>query len=340
MSPTGSTENLSGLLPYWKTIDTGFDTQFRSLAVVTSRVVWLGGYDGVVLRTLDGGQTWVNVSPVRGEEFQFRGIAALSETTAIVLSSGPGESARLYRTENGGASWDLVFQALEANCYLNAVAFADENTGVAVGDPIDGVFFVLRTIDGGRNWSQVEETAPAALPGEGAYAASGSCLVACSGHLWLGTGGAERSRVLRSRDGGLTWQAFENELKTGEMSGIFGLAFADTESGIAVGGVYDSQDPAVPAVAVTESGSQEWRELLGDAPRGYRSGAAFIPGRPGSFVTVGLEGSEITSDGGVTWHSLDAAYDAVECSADGSVWASGEAGRVAVLAGYEESSLQ
>ena len=41
----------------WRLVDTGTQTHFRGLSVVSRKVAWLGGYDGVVLRTVDGGRT-------------------------------------------------------------------------------------------------------------------------------------------------------------------------------------------------------------------------------------------------------------------------------------------
>src|SRR5262245_31610172 len=47
----------------WRLVDTGTQTHFRGLSVVSRNVAWLGGYDGVVLRTVDGGRTWISASP-------------------------------------------------------------------------------------------------------------------------------------------------------------------------------------------------------------------------------------------------------------------------------------
>ena len=74
--------------------------------------------------------------------------------------------------------------------------------GLGLGDPVDGHFVILTTNDGGRNWKGLPvEGMPPALPGEGAFAASGTCLVAQGdGNAWFGTGGAKGSRVFRSND--------------------------------------------------------------------------------------------------------------------------------------------
>ena len=52
-----------------------------------------------MLRTTDGGATW-QPRPVPGAEaLDFRDIDAIDERVASVLSIGPGNASRIYRTE-------------------------------------------------------------------------------------------------------------------------------------------------------------------------------------------------------------------------------------------------
>lgn len=320
----------------WRYIDTGTADRYRGLCVVDSNTVWLGGCDGTVVRTADGGDSWVDVSPPNTAELQFRSIVGFDDLTAHAMACGPGEGARVYRTDNGGSSWHVSFQATDPELFLNTVAFLDPDTGLAVGDPIDGAFAIVRTSDGGRTWSLTGgASAPTALPGDGLFAASGSCLVTADGALWIGTGGAEHARVLRSTDGGSSWQSHETGLPSGVMTGIFGLAFADAERGIAVGGNHNDQGASRSAVALTTTGGQEWtiptRAESRGLPCGFRSAAAFSPIDPNTIVVVGPGGSEYTTDGGGSWHALGDGFDAVEVAPDGSFWASGGHGRVARL---------
>ena len=67
-------------------------------------------------------------------------------------------------------------------------------------------------------------------------------------------------------------------------------------------------------------------------PGGYRSGVTFVPFTPATVIAVGLTGSDISYDAGVDWTSFDTGqFDTVSCARDGSCWASGDLGRVAVL---------
>jgi hypothetical protein len=67
-------------------------------------------------------------------------------------------------------------------------------------------------------------------------------------------------------------------------------------------------------------------------PSGYRSGAAWVPGRGDIAIALGPSGSDITRDSGKTWVNLDnGSYDSIECPTSDVCWASGEKGRIARL---------
>jgi len=72
---------------------------------------------------------------------------------------------------------------------------------------------------------------PEALAGEGAFAASGTCLVVEGvQNAWFGTGGG---RVFRSADRGRTWTVHTTPIEAANASsGIFSLEFWDSDHGL------------------------------------------------------------------------------------------------------------
>src|SRR5262249_25114950 len=148
---------------------------------------------------------------------------------------------------------------------------------------VGGRFRAFVTEDGGATWRPAEPSGtPPALPGEGAFAASGTCLVALRGtrRAWFATGGARVARVFRTDDGGRTWAAAETPVGAGGPSaGIFSLAFRSAEHGVAVGGDYRDPGRTGPTVARTGDGGRTWT-LPERGPRGYRSAVAYLPGAP------------------------------------------------------------
>jgi photosystem II stability/assembly factor-like uncharacterized protein len=207
-----------------------------------------------------------------------------------------------------------------------------------MGDPIEGRFLILTTGDGGRIWQRAPGSRPPpALPGEGAFAASGTCLIVeGEWNAWFGTGGAKAARVFRSTDRGHTWTAHETPIRAGEpTSGIFSLAFRDTDHGIAVGGDYKETRASRHVMARTSDGGRTWSVPDGPGPGGYRSAVAYIPGgTPPTLIAVGPTGADLSSDDGMSWKPLGSlGFHAVAFDGPAAGWAVGEDGKIARFAG-------
>lgn len=324
-------------LAQWEPQASGTTARFRGLSVVNAEVAWASGTKGTVVATKDGGKTWA-LRPVAGAEaLDLRDIQAFDDRRAVALSIGEGEMSRVYRTADGGATWELAYTNPDAKGFLDAIAFWDADHGLALGDPVDGRFVVLTTDDGGKTWARIAaDGMPPALKGEGAFAASGTCLVVgADGLAWFGTGGAEVARVFRSADRGRTWAAHPTPLRAGAAAaGVFSLAFRDGRRGLAVGGDYQKADDAEKVLATTEDGGKTWAPAGAGAggPSGYRSAVAFGPG--GMALAVGPSGSDLSGDDGRTWKRLDGPgfHAAALDPRTGLGWAVGDDGRIARFA--------
>ncbi|WP_246040980.1 WD40/YVTN/BNR-like repeat-containing protein [Streptomyces cadmiisoli] len=322
-------------VPHWELRDSGTpDVRFRGLAAVSRKVAWVSGTGGTVLRTVDGGASWRNVSPPGTAELQFRDIEAFDARRAVVLAIGEGEASRVYRTEDGGATWTEAFRNTDARAFYDCMTFFDGRHGLAMSDPVDGRFRILSTRDGGRSWKVLPDTGmPPALAGEAGFAASGQCLVSAGPRdVWMATGGGAHARVLHSADRGLTWRAAEAPIPAGDPArGVFALAFRDRAHGLAVGGDYRPDQTSPRAAAHTPDGGRTWRSAA-TAPPAYRSGVTWLPHSRTAALAVGPTGTDLTTDGGRTWRTVDSgSYDTVDCTPDLGCWAAGEQGRIARL---------
>jgi photosystem II stability/assembly factor-like uncharacterized protein len=321
----------------WQMQASGIPARLRGTCAVSSRVAWASGSQGTVLRTIDGGATWQRRAVPGAERLDFRDVHAVDERTAYILSIGPGSLSRIDKTTDGGATWTPSYRNVEERVFLDATAFWDERHGIAQGDPVDGRFLVLTTDDGGKSWVRRDRTSmPPALPGEGAFAASGTCLVTQGeSHAWFATGGAASARVFRSADRGRSWSVAETPIAAGTASaGIFSLAFRDSDHGVAVGGDYRLPDRGGTVVAVTRDGGRSWSVPSGRGPAAFRSAVAYVPGRrTPTLVAVGPTGADVSIDDGQTWKPMGTGgFHALSFAADGAGWAVGEEGRIARFA--------
>ncbi|HZI19294.1 MAG TPA: hypothetical protein VEY09_11935 [Pyrinomonadaceae bacterium] len=315
----------------WVEQPSGTDVRLRGVSAVSARVAWASGDRGTYLRTTDGGKTWRAGVVPGAEALDFRDVDAFDERTAYLLAIGEGERSRVYKTTDGGRTWRLQFTNQHPSGFFDCMAFWDRRRGLAVSDPVGGRFLIITTEDGGRTWRESPASGmPPALEGEGAFAASGTC-VAVRGerNAWFGTGGPGGARVFRTTDGGRTWKVSMTPLAHGKSAGVFSLAFITPESGVAVGGDYTKEGEATASAAFTRDGGRTWR-LADGPPRGYRSGLALFGNTPAApLIAVGPSGADLTLDGGQNWRQVGyRGFHAVSFAGEDG-WAVGEKGLVA-----------
>lgn len=296
----------------WEMQDSHTTSNLRGIHAVNASVAWASGADGTVLRTQDGGAHWQKCAiPPGGDKLDFRGIWAWDASTALVMSAGPGEQSRIYRTTDGCAHWTEETRNHDQDGFWDALVFqsedfgkhGDKSVGVLVGDPVGGRFFTMTAA--GAKWS-IDKTACLSRDRESAFAASNSSVVVFgAGKYILGTGGKGGPRALLSpflagTDGCLG--AAVPVASGNDSSGVFSLAFRDAEHGVAVGGNYKKPDDPAGTAAWTIDGGRQWTPAS-NPPHGYRSTVAWFPDAK-VWVAAGTNGSDISTDDGHTWQPL------------------------------------
>ena len=149
----------------WQPQQSGTEASLRGLSVVGSQVAWASGAGGTVLRTVDGGATWQNVSVPGWEKYDFRDIEAFDAQTAVVISIA--RPAKIYKTSDGGQNWTEQYSNDAPGIFFDAMGFWDADNGIAVGDPIEGKFVLITTDNRGQSWRPLPpENIPPARAGE------------------------------------------------------------------------------------------------------------------------------------------------------------------------------
>lgn len=341
--PTGapaSTAMGRSVQPVPTPIESGTDQLLQALSVVDSRVIWVSGHGGTWGRTLDGGATWETGVVPGQDSLEFRDVHAVHADTALLLAAGPGDRSRIFRTVDGGAGWTEVWRNADPEAFFDCLDLWDSvdgapRRGVAFSDAVAGQFVVLGTEDGGASWTPLPPgRLPPAEGTEGAFAASGTCVVTQgSRHGWIGTGAGTAPRVLRTADGGATWTAAPSPLPAGEAAGIASLVFRDTLQGWAFGGNLSEPDSRTDNVAMSTDGGVTWIPSAPTRISGAVYGAALAPDSdPPVLVAVGPKGADLTLDGGRTWMAVDSmTWWAAAFSGPSVAWLVGPGGRIARL---------
>ena len=310
-----------------------------AVSPVNPQVVWASGRAGTFVVTTDGGQTWRAGVVPGAEALQFRDVQGVTASVAYLMSIGTSSSPsdfRIYKTEDGGASWTLQFQNQNPGAFYDCFAFWTPKKGIAHSDSVNGVFPDLRTTNG-TTWEDISQNMPPALPGEGSFAASGTCVATQGGqNAWIATGASTIARVLATRDGGDTWNAYNTPLVTGPNAGAFTVAFRNPWNGIVGGGDLATNDPNNARTATSSDGGVTWTLTNPPPVTGAIFGLAYAHGvgnGDGSrtvVVTANAGGAAWTPDEGSTWFTLPAVngYWAVAFASPKAGWLVGTNGRI------------
>src|SRR5271170_747952 len=204
----------------WEMEDSFSKASLRGIHAVGGGIAWASGTDGTVLRTEDGGYMWQSCAlPPGAEKLDFRGTWAWDANTAVVVSSGPGELSRLYKTTDGCSSWKLLYTNPDKDGFWDAIVFSDRANGLVLGDPVPKPssgqapeqvtadhrarrFALFSTNDGGAVWRPLTQESLQTATEASIFAASNSSLWATPSlrhEPWylFGTGGAAGPSVYR-----------------------------------------------------------------------------------------------------------------------------------------------
>ncbi|MBE2188122.1 MAG: choice-of-anchor D domain-containing protein [Candidatus Kapabacteria bacterium] len=236
---------------------------------------WACGFNGMVVRTTNGGQTWsgsIVPNAYHLEHIHF-------PTTQIGYTSGPDG---IFKSKDGGISWEEITPDLISTDYWGCY-FMDANFGILVGGGCGRSQKYWRTTDGGSNWTYFENGVNhSGLTDVIMYDKAGLGFAVSSGLLW------------KTTDGGFTWDSlalsgtyiWHEELTHSGTSFLLPYAGTNCQGGGNDGGMRFT----------TNSGSS-WNNFQTLQPMF----GAFILGDREGWACGNNTSVFYTSDAGVTW---------------------------------------
>ena len=283
-------------------LDSGRQVSLRGLSVVSDEIIWASGSNGMVARSTDGGNhfEWIRVPGY--EQRDFRDIQAFTAKSALIMAIA--EPAVILRTTDGGKSWKPVLTDSTPGMFLDAMYF-DGAKGTVKGDPVNGKINLANTSDSGKTWRKQTEGLPDTEEGEAFFASSGTNLHSLRDSRYsmaLVTGG-KRSRLLllaRHRQETTVARPLPLLKQGSESTGANSIAISGLQAVITGGDFMHPQDTTGNCI-ITTNGGDHWKKPA-IPPNGYRSCVLYYDF--GRLLTCGLNGIDISVDGGQHWESV------------------------------------
>ena len=263
----------------WATQKDNVIDPLRVIHFVSNQLGWAVG-PKMLVRTVDGGTTWTEISPGDVTNTSFYDVFFANGLDGWIVGDSLGSQPLVLRTSDGGTSWSSQSTGLDAASGrgLRSVYFADAQVGWAVGR--QGT--ILHTSDVGTSWSSQDSgflgllTSVHFTDGERGWASS------------TGPKPGEGKAVLATVDGGVTW----TQQGTGAEFDLFSIQFVDASNGWSVGafgGMFNSEDGGASWTLRTRGNADTyWDIKFASADLGFAVG-------PSDYAYY-------TTDSGASWH--------------------------------------
>lgn len=133
---------------------TDLTSKRNDIVFINESTGWMAGSEGSLLKTTDGGKTWINQnSPIQYSNEQITKIAVFDGGNSLKVVTRKSQLSAVYISSDSGATWTRV----AFNQYYNFdMHFISASVGwywvITKGGNNDAVF---QTTDGGNTWTQV-----------------------------------------------------------------------------------------------------------------------------------------------------------------------------------------
>ncbi|MDZ4667473.1 MAG: YCF48-related protein [bacterium] len=135
--------SLSCFAQTWSPLPITTNEHLKAVYFVNEQIGWIGGTNGAIFKTSDGGQTWIDQSQVTTKS-----IRCMHFTNAL-YGWAAGDNGILYATVNGGLNWTP--QISNTTQQINSIKFTSNTNGWFVANNST----IKKTTTGGSSWNAV-----------------------------------------------------------------------------------------------------------------------------------------------------------------------------------------
>jgi photosystem II stability/assembly factor-like uncharacterized protein/subtilisin-like proprotein convertase family protein len=270
--PAGTEFEVLNKQPTHRMMDMDFINADTGWVVGGERIDDDGNIDGVIMLTVDGGESW---EILKNQPVSFNSVDFINanEGWAVGSSGIPFDEGVIMHTTNGGQTWTSQSNPIIES--VDKVFFLDENNGWVVSNDWWGQ--IAHTTNGGQTW--IAQTNPTKNPIVDVFFINPD----------KGWAVGMDSTILRTTNGGQTW--LRTDLTVSNNWYFRSVFFIDEMHGWAVG-VYG-------VIMLTNDGGITWQEVVNGIGESLQS-VFFID--PMNGWAVGDAGTILRSiDGGYTW---------------------------------------